>query len=261
MATGTVERVDKNGTKYMVSTICPKCSGTGFIRYYGHIDGGRCFKCNGSGYYEHHWKEYTEEYAKKLADKRLAKAIKEAPTRNAKLWKSIGLAEDGSAWVVSNKYAKSSDMKPLGARWTPHLGWFFKDEHDGTFFMSADDLGEYKEDGSWGFKLDIDRIIDKKREDMLPKTDGEFIGDVGKKLSVKAVFEKEFSFESCFAYTPTTVYVLKFKVGNNTVVWKTSTHNTLEEGKTYTVSGTIKEHKEYRGDKQTVLTRCRVVAA
>lgn len=256
-----IERVDKNGTKYMVDDTCPKCGGSGYISAYGHIYSGVCFRCGGSGVYEHRWKEYTPEYAETLRLKRLAKAQKSAPERNAKKWAGIGLAEDGSAWIVANKFAKSADMKPLGARWNPELGWFFKTEHDGTFFMSAEDLGHTYEDGTWAFKEDIYSIIDAKREELLPKTDGEFIGEVGKKLSVEAVFEKEFSFESCFGWTTTTVYVLKFKVGNNTVVWKTSTYNALEEGKTYTVSGTIKEHKEYRGDKQTVLTRCKVVAA
>lgn len=28
---------------------CPRCSGMGFIQVYWHIDGGRCFKCGGSG--------------------------------------------------------------------------------------------------------------------------------------------------------------------------------------------------------------------
>ena len=253
-----IERVDKNGTKHMVNDSCPKCGGSGYISYYGHIYGGECFLCHGTGTHVHRWKEYTPEYQEKLNAKRLAKALKEAPERNAKLWASIGLAEDGSAWVVNNKYAKSADMKPLGARWNPVLGWFFKTEQDGTFFMGADDLGDYKEDGSWGFKSDISYIIDKKREDLLPKSESEYVGEVGKKLSVEAVFEKEFSFESSFGYTTTTIYILKFNVGGNTVIWRTGTVNNFEVGKTYKVVGTVKEQKEYRGDKQTILTRCKV---
>ena len=29
--------------------ICQKCGGTGTLHHYNHIDGGRCFKCNGIG--------------------------------------------------------------------------------------------------------------------------------------------------------------------------------------------------------------------
>lgn len=256
----TLTRIDKNGTKYYTESKCPKCGGSGYISYYGHIYGGECFLCHGTGTHEHSWKEYTPEYQATLNAKRLAKAIKTAPERNAKLWGSIGIAEDGSAWVVSNKYAKSADMKPLGARWNPSLGWFFKDEHDGTFFMSADDLGDYSEDGSWGFKWNIDKIIDEKRTSLLPKSNSEYVGEIGKKIDVVATFEREFTFTSNFTWSGETIYVLKFKVGDNTLVWKTTSCKELEPGKQYQVIGTVKEQKEYKGDKQTVLTRCKLVA-
>ena len=32
----------------------------------------------------------------------------------------------------------------------------------------------------------------------------------------------------------------------------------IEEGKTYTIKGTVKEHSEYKGTKQTILTRCKI---
>ena len=35
----------------------------------------------------------------------------------------------------------------------------------------------------------------------------------------------------------------------------------IESGKTYTITGTVKEHKEYKGEKETVLTRCKLTAA
>lgn len=41
----------------------------------------------------------------------------------------------------------------------------------------------------------------------------------------------------------------------NLMVWFSSSKE-LEPGKTYTGKATVKEHKEYRGTKQTVLTRC-----
>ena len=40
--------------------------------------------------------------------------------------------------------------------------------------------------------------------------------------------------------------------------WKT-TSRTLEEGKTMRIKATIKEHTEYNGIKQTVLTRLKEV--
>lgn len=43
----------------------------------------------------------------------------------------------------------------------------------------------------------------------------------------------------------------------NVLVWKTGTTK-LEEGYTYSVKGTVKEHGDYKGCKQTLLTRCAV---
>lgn len=32
----------------------------------------------------------------------------------------------------------------------------------------------------------------------------------------------------------------------------------FERGETYTITGTIKAHEEYKGERQTALTRCKV---
>lgn len=253
----TLIKIDRNGTKYWEERRCGKCGGTGIIQW-SNLDGGRCWQCGGSGVCPHTWKEYTPEYAKKLADRRLAKMRKEAPSANKKLWASIGLAEDGSAWLCVNKYAKSEDMKPLGARWTPRLGWFFKTEHDGTFYMSADDLGYYQINDMWSFKEDIETIIDERRTALLPKTESEYMGEEGKPLTVKVVYESKATFETHYTYYGETVYVLRFKCGENTIVWKTQAYKELQAGKTYVLSGKVKEHSEYKGDKQTVLTRCKI---
>jgi hypothetical protein len=44
----------------------------------------------------------------------------------------------------------------------------------------------------------------------------------------------------------------------NIFIWRTGSAD-LEEGKTYTIKGTIKEHTEYKSEKQTHLTRCKVI--
>jgi hypothetical protein len=46
----------------------------------------------------------------------------------------------------------------------------------------------------------------------------------------------------------------------NVYVWRTLAEK-MAEGRTYKVRGTVKEHGEYNGTKQTVLTRCKVTCA
>jgi hypothetical protein len=62
-------------------------------------------------------------------------------------------------------------------------------------------------------------------------------------------------FETSFGYTT----ILKFRtVDGATVVWKASDSSVTRSdvGKRYALAGTIKAHDEYKGVKQTVLTRC-----
>jgi hypothetical protein len=51
-------------------------------------------------------------------------------------------------------------------------------------------------------------------------------------------------------------HIMKDEHGN-AFVWKTTTKK-LAEDMTYSVRGTVKEHGEFKGVKQTVLTRCKV---
>lgn len=69
------------------------------------MDGGRCFKCGGSGISsrpQFHC-EYTPEYAEKMAQKKLAKELAAADERNRKQMLKDGFSEDGEIWIVLAK--------------------------------------------------------------------------------------------------------------------------------------------------------------
>ena len=81
-----------------------------------------------------------------------------------------------------------------------------------------------------------------------------YIGKVGDKLivevtSAKCVFSGEGFYGASFIYQFT-------DKAQNVIIWKTSKPLELEDVKT--LKGTVKEQKEYKGIKQTVLTRCKV---
>jgi hypothetical protein len=64
-------------------------------------------------------------------------------------------------------------------------------------------------------------------------------------------------YQTDYGYTT----VLKFKTKEGaTVVWKASNTDLKRQdvGKTYTLYGTVKAHTEYKGEKQTILSRCGV---
>lgn len=56
-----------------------------------------------------------------------------------------------------------------------------------------------------------------------------------------------------------TCYIHSFRdAAGNKLVWRTGKGLDLEEGQQVTLTGTVKEHSEYKGEKQTMLLRCKV---
>ena len=104
------------------------------------------------------------------------------------------------------------------------------------------------------------RILeDKKRDEELRNQQelehgSEHVGEIGDKLEVKcSTFKTVYSFDTQFG----TSWIYRFTDSNNNVyTWTTST--CVEDDKVVSIKGTVKKHDEYRGVKQTVLTRCRV---
>ena len=264
-STPILDRVDKNGTKYWHSNACRKCGGEGYLAGYEHIEGGVCFMCGGSGYHPHTWKELTPEYAAKLAERRLAKAKAKAPERNAKFLRSQGFSEDGRAWFpAGNTFEIKDQLKAAGARYNDLLGWHF--DHPVSEFtcfeVSIDDLTYITYDGSYDYiaQAEITAYLRDLREKHAPKTTSEYIANVGDRIQITAKYVRCHTYETHFTYRGETNYIHKFTdESGNTVVWKTSSFQDFEPGEMYTIKGTVKEHSEYKGDKQTVLTRCKVI--
>lgn len=88
----------------------------------------------------------------------------------------------------------------------------------------------------------------------------EHVGDLKQRITVQIHHWKVLSsWESCFdGYHEQTTYLYKFvDVDGNVFTWKTSkTFDGDDELKT--ITGTVKNHSEFRGTKQTELTRCKV---
>jgi len=259
--TGTLVRTDKNGTKYYTSNVCPKCGGRGYLPEYGYVDSGVCFKCGGTGYYTTTWKEYTKEYAAKLEAKRVAREMKKTPEINAKFLEKMGMNENGECFVVvGNTYAIKDELKELGAKFNYTLLWHFDREVEGykTVKVTADDIFDKN---MYGQFMETENTLNtvKKMLDNAIEKKGEYIGNVGDKVTLTLTYKGYHTFETYYTYYGELNYIYTFEDENgNTFVWVTSASKDFEENKTYTVKATIKAHKEYKGVKQTNLTRCRV---
>lgn len=93
------------------------------------------------------------------------------------------------------------------------------------------------------------------------KAKSQFYGNVGDKVEIKVIykFTAWYDCKSFYGYGEERHYIHTFKAGDNVLVWKTTHGLNLEEESTVTLKGTIKEHNEYKEEKQTILTRCKVI--
>ena len=284
-------KTDRNGTRYYSDCTCGRCGGSGFVPY--NVDQGICWECNGSGWSKSHTiKVYTQEYADKLQAKADAKEEKKreemlatADEANQKFFLYNGFNENGKTYcILGNTYDKKDELKALGAKWDNLLGWhmaeapvgfetieidvdeeFFKDIYGRYYGMGdARRLRVGEEKASEKIKEANEAL--KARENA--SNPSKHYGEVGKrvkglKLTYKGckVWDNPYDYYGC-------TYLHKFMdESENVFIWKTSNclehivddeYKQIEEGETVELTATIKEHSEYNGIKQTVLTRCKV---
>ena len=147
---------------------------------------------------------------------------------------------------------------------------FYRTNDDGTKEFREDVPNKYAGIAVYGF-YSAKKKHDKKsmEEKKFSENKNEYWGDVGDKFEKELLLADTFGFDSAYGYC----HVLTFRDTENHVFkWLTSnpTYHAwcktngkegdcdYEVGKTYTLKGIIKKHEEYKGLKQTVITRCKV---
>lgn len=255
-------RTDKNGTKIYHNFTCTRCGGAGGADAWAYT-GWTCYKCGGTGKQSEPEviKEYTPEYRAKLdarAEKRRAKKMEEAQAKKAEAqaeWKQKqGFVNDRIYIVgIRNSFEMKDSIKEAGGRYNGATGWYFSEPHEefNTIEMTAE---ECLDETVWGnpiWKTTIHETIESR---MPQEPETEYYGQVGEKVDMDVTLERRNWYDTKFGTT--WVYTFKDDAGH-ALVWKTSV--ILEdEINEFHLKGTIKEHSEYRGIKQTVLTRCKV---
>ena len=282
-------KVDRNGTKYWShGCVCQRCGGVGGSDAWAYT-GWTCYECGGSGIGpEIISKEYTPEYEAKLAARRAARQAKkdeEAKAKSAEVNREFferqGFNEEGKIWVVLGKtYEIKEELKENGARWFQAIQrWTFnhKVEKYPTVEISVDDI--YFQDHTFTYRWNYyKRIGDEtysqkiqEAESLLAKNDktSEWFGEIGKRYELELTYTGYNSWEVTFGYRTTTQYLHKFKDENgNVYTWKTGdaffrctsdSYEPVREGEQVLLKATVKEHNDYKGTKQTVLSRCKLV--
>lgn len=252
-------RVDRNGTKYFEDNECPKCGGKGYIKAFDYVEGGICFMCGGTGLHYHKWVERTPEYERKLAEQRIKRHIAKAPEANEKKLWSMGF-ENGSIYVVNgDTYAIKDRLKEAGARFSPYFGWFFKEQlGDNLVKVDADEVFDKDEFGYLYVRNDAKEIVDAKKRAANPSK-SQHLHEVGDKVELDLKLMKIAVYFTHFSYygEAHNIYIFEDADGN-AYVWKTDKDIDHNEGDMVHINGKVKANDEYKGVKQTVLTRCKI---
>lgn len=103
------------------------------------------------------------------------------------------------------------------------------------------------------------------------KAKSNFIGSIGEKIELKAIYVGTAFYERTsyagFGTERVNIHMFKDFFGNK-IIWKTTASlgrwgdndewKPCYEGHSYLLKGTVKEHTEYKEEKQTILKRCKV---
>ena len=262
-----------NGKKYIkVRGVCPRCGGSGHYSY-NQMDGTRCYGCMGSGVAVQKVRAYTEkeynQYVKAKERKATAEeARKQGLLDNSEVNKNIKLAELGyeipnpRVYLVGggNTYEIKDTLKQLGCKYNSSLGWFSTKpievpEGFDTVSLSVDEVYEwFPLSQSFSMKEGAKEIANAALKTLLPESKSEYLGNIKDRLrGLRVVVTSARPLEGY--YGTSTLYT--FLNGENVLVWISSSCKVqLQEGDEVLITGTVKDHKEYNGVKQTVLTRC-----
>ena len=89
------------------------------------------------------------------------------------------------------------------------------------------------------------------------RKESDFVGVLKERKVFDLTVRRVTGFSGNFGYT--NKYIFQDSDGN-VIVWLTSTSQSLEEGKKYSVKGTIKAHQTFNSTKETLITRCEVLS-
>ena len=144
------------------------------------------------------------------------------------------------------------------------IAWLEKQPHDTDYMHNLKvivDGNDYVTAKNIGFLVSLvptyakamERIAERKRKQ---KDDANscYLGNVGEKITAQI---KDCSFVRAFESMYGNSYLYKFHdVNGNVLMWFASKQ--IGETKCKSIVGTVKEHKDFNGIKQTILTRCKV---
>lgn len=270
------EPYEKDGKLYQkVRTKCDRCNGRGDYWWGVMINGrpqysGTCYACWGSKYQTKDVRLYTEEEYERMEKYNEAARAKKEAEREAKMkaefetkrieWLAKnGFTEDGYTYIVTgDSYSIKDELKAGGWRYDSVLKWHKADPagyEDRVIKINVDDYFVCSAWGTYSYKTGAADMISSLLSESTPKVETVYFEeDKLKDIPVELV--RKFSFQGKYGITNVFNFMDK---DSHLFVWFTSTIQPYEVHDHLIISSaTVKDRKEYKDDKQTVITRARL---
>lgn len=264
---------------------CDRCGGSGIYASRvenGHIVphpayNGVCLACNGEGIVRKTIRVYTDEEFEKMEKANTKATEKKAAAREAKM--QTEFADKKQKWLMDNgfnadkvtyvyfpadSYDLKEELKDDGFKFNPNLFWHIADVPekyaDKCVQIMLDDVAEISAWGTGNFKSTAKAFAEAKMKAARPVevSTSEWIGEEKEKLfDIPVVLKSIRGMETRFGYTQLVKF---FDESGNEFNWWTTVEINAEPGDEILLTGTVKKHDEYQGNKITVLTRCKIKA-
>ena len=108
--------------------------------------------------------------------------------------------------------------------------------------------------GNTDGSLKEDKVIKEAVESIIyEETESEYVGSIGERLELYLTVEKIIELDNAYGYS----HMFQFRDDcGNCFIWTTATQQNFKVDDEIHIRGTVKDHRKYKGDKQTVLNRC-----
>jgi len=254
-----------------VYCLCPRCYGTGIYRWGACINGqmqfqGVCFKCKGVGM----WHIGSEEDYNKLIAERDEKArIRQEKIDAAKSHpevKALLAAVDSLSAKLTDLRDQCQTSRIRWPEWASPKATKYNDYTTSKSYIAK--LSEIKETIEAAFQDEGEDLLKQCQEIQEAKAKKEaeaeanrakqkYIGTVGEKVDLEVTVKHIHDYEN--QWGTGSIYFMETPDGDLVNWFTSSSPDGMEKGETVKIMATIKKHEEYKNNKQTVVTRVKLV--
>lgn len=269
---------EKSGKMYSKARAkCDRCTKGVYVSHVenGHIVphpafGGVCLKCGGTGFITKEIRLYTEKEKaaatrakERAAERKVEERLAAAESKRKEWLKRNHFTEDGivTVYVGANSFDVKDQLKEEGWKYSPMIGWHIgevgitKYEPENLVEISVENLAVFNMYGEGCWLSAAKNYVEQIRNERKPQPKSEWIGlEKDKIKNIPVVVKAIRGCETRFGWTN----IITFLNGDNVIVWFTSTDAKFSVGESCYLSATVKEHNEYAGEKQTVVTRAKL---